>query len=183
MMEDFFLDNAAMEKTIKAFLKNGENLVFNRSSFEMEGNVVGTDCMKKLVDDSKLMVQLTDDYRSFVCTGLVPALRNIQKVFNEDAENIANSMSNTSQLPPNSGQKNAPASNSASNITAQEIALNLDTLMNRLCDDDDSNDAETIEAINSVLSILITTEIVDGKEYIVYDCEMMDQIMGYLDHQ
>ena len=40
MMEDFFLDNAAMEKTIKAFLKNGENLVFNRSSFEMEGNVV-----------------------------------------------------------------------------------------------------------------------------------------------
>lgn len=183
MMEDFFLDNAAMEKTIKAFLKNGENLVFNRSSFEMEGNVVGTDCMKKLVDDSKLMVQLTDDYRSFVCTGLVPALRNIQKAFNEDAENIANSMSNTSPLPQNSGQKNAPASNSASNITAQEIALNLDTLMNRLCDDDDSNDAETIEAINSVLSILITTEIVDGKEYIVYDCEMMDQIMGYLDHQ
>lgn len=89
-MEEFYLDNMEITKTIKAFSENGKSLVFDRSPFNMEQKVVGTDCMAKLVADSKLTVQLTDDYRDFVCRGLIPLLINIQKEFNEDAQNVSN---------------------------------------------------------------------------------------------
>ncbi len=92
-MEEFYLDNIAMTKAIKAFKTNGKNLIFDKAPFQMEHSVVGTESMSKLVADSKLMVKLTEDYRSFVCDGLVPAMLNIQKGFNEDAESVAEILS------------------------------------------------------------------------------------------
>lgn len=93
-MEEFYLDNIAMTKAINAFSENGKSLVFDKSLFNMEQKVVGTDCMAKLVADSKLAVQLTDDYRDFVCRGLVPSLINIQKGFNDNAETVSKSLAN-----------------------------------------------------------------------------------------
>lgn len=108
-MEEFYLDNTAMTKAIKAFKTNGKNLIFDKAPFQMEHTVVGTESMSKLVADSKLMVKLTEDYRSFVCDGLVPAMLNIQKGFNEDAESVAeilsnNGMDNQSDLYDDDGQ-------------------------------------------------------------------------------
>ena len=92
-MEEFYLDNTFMTKSIKAFNSNAKKLLFDKTPFQMHSEVIGTDSMSKLAEDSKLMVKLTEDYRGFVCNGLVPAMINIQNGFNDDAENVSKSFS------------------------------------------------------------------------------------------
>ena len=117
-MEEFYLDNDKFTKTIDTFDANGKQLVFDKSLFNMSSNVVGTQSMAKLLSDSKLMVQLTDDYRSFICAGVVPSLRVIQLNFNEDAENVAASISNTSKSAPSGEDKTSSDEGTGETISA-----------------------------------------------------------------
>ncbi len=122
-MEEFYLDNTAMTKAIKAFKTNGKNLIFDKAPFQMEHTVVGTESMSKLVADSKLMVKLTEDYRSFVCDGLVPAMINIQKGFNDDADSVSNSMTSITKTSSKSSPSAYAGATAAVNAAMSDAEL------------------------------------------------------------
>lgn len=114
-MEEFYLDNTFMTKSIKAFNSNAKKLLFDKTPFQMHSEVIGTDSMSKLAEDSKLMVKLTEDYRGFVCNGLVPAMINIQNGFNDDAENVSNTLKNTKSLKNDKSKGKAKSSEKSDN--------------------------------------------------------------------
>ena len=48
-MEEFYLDNTAMTKAIRAFKINGKKSVFDKAPFQIEHTVVGTESMIQVV--------------------------------------------------------------------------------------------------------------------------------------
>lgn len=67
--------------------------------------------------------------------------------------------------------------------TIKDEAIKLDYQMNLLCDDNNSNDAEAIENINEILKQFITTETINGTEYVVYNQAKIQSALQYLDEK
>ena len=60
------------------------------------------------------------------------------------------------------------------------IATNLDTYLNILCDDDDSNDEAAIKELNEWMEYFIIGKDVDGKRCVAYDKDLIESVLPYL---
>ncbi len=176
MKDELFLNNKVVTGLINSIESNGADLIFDETPLTIQSKAIGTDCMMKLANDSSTMIDLTKDYRTFVCNALVPSMRGIQRNINDGAVNVSTSVSSR-----NSKVTKKGASGNKAGFNAKNVASELDKEFALLCDDDDQNDAAAIEAINNELKAFITVETIDGTEYIVYDQEKIKDCLTYLD--
>lgn len=92
MKDELFLNNKVVTGLINSIESNGADLVFDETPLTIQSKAIGTDCMMKLANDSSTMIDLTKDYRTFVCSALVPSMRGIQKSLNGSAVTVAASI-------------------------------------------------------------------------------------------
>ena len=60
-------------------------------------------------------------------------------------------------------------------------SITLDAQLHRLCDDDDSNDAEATANINACLQSFLCVKEVNGKKYVVYDQQKIQDTLKYVE--
>jgi len=97
MKDELFLNNKVVTGLINSIENNGADLVFDETPLTIQSKAIGTDCMMKLANDSSTMIDLTKDYRTFVCNALVPSMRGIQRNINCSASGVSKSIGTNSK--------------------------------------------------------------------------------------
>jgi len=92
MKDELFLNNKVVTGLINSIESNGADLLFDETPLTIQSKAIGTDCMMKLTNDSAKIIELTKDYRSFVCNSLVPSMRGVQRNLNGGAVSVSKSV-------------------------------------------------------------------------------------------
>ncbi|MBE5910374.1 hypothetical protein [Pseudobutyrivibrio sp.] len=98
MKDELFLNNKVVTGLINSIESNGADLVFDETPLTIQSKAIGTDCMMKLANDSSTMIDLTKDYRTFVCNALVPSMRGIQRNINCSAKSVSGGIDTNSAV-------------------------------------------------------------------------------------